>query len=137
VADLQHEKTRGDLQTATYIHTHKTGMMFRAACRMGAWCAGADQDEVDLLGDYGLKIGLAFQIVDDLLDVTSSSEELGKHTQKDEVVGKLTYPGILGVEASRERAERLIGEAVSSVGRLGENGEPLRQLARMLAERKS
>jgi geranylgeranyl diphosphate synthase, type II len=137
VADLLNQNTRGTLDTVAYIHTHKTAMMFRAAARMGALCAEAQPVVVDMLGDYGLKLGLAFQIVDDLLDLTSSTEEMGKRTQKDDAAGKLTYPAVVGVEASRRQAQKLIGEAVSTLEELKDAAEPLRYLARMLAERKN
>jgi geranylgeranyl diphosphate synthase, type II len=137
VTDLVGQNTDGDLETVKYIHIHKTAVMFRAATRMGAICAEPDQRYVDLLGDYGLKLGLAFQIIDDLLDVTGTPEELGKQTRKDQQAGKLTYPSVLGVEESRTQAEKLKNEALSIIKPLGEKGQMLQYLAEMLVNRKS
>ncbi len=136
VRDLTWENTPGDLDTVKYIHTHKTAMMFRAAMRMGALCGGAAQKIVDKLGDYGLKLGLAFQIVDDLLDLTGTQEETGKATRKDEQAGKLTYPSVVGIEESRQHADRLLNEAITIIDALGDAAVPLRHLAGMLINRK-
>ena len=135
VADLLKQHTRGSLETVAYIHTHKTAMMFRAATRMGAICADAPQSQVDMLGDYGLKLGLAFQIMDDVLDVTSTPEAMGKGTQKDDQAGKQTYPAIVGLEESERQARTLIDEAIAAVGELGDQAESLCQLAQMFASR--
>lgn len=134
-ADIHHENHQGDLEAVTYIHTHKTAMMFRASARMGAVSARADDDRVELMGDYGLKIGLAFQIVDDLLDLTSSPKAMGKGTQKDGDTGKLTYPLVAGEEISHRHADALIREAIALIEPLGQRGLPLRQLAQMVVER--
>lgn len=135
VRDLTWENTPGDLDTVKYIHTNKTAMMFRAAMRMGAICGGANPRMVDRLGDYGLKLGLAFQIVDDVLDVTGTQEETGKMTQKDEQAGKLTYPSVVGLEESKRHADRLMNEALATINPLGDAGEPLKYLAGMLINR--
>jgi geranylgeranyl diphosphate synthase, type II len=137
VADLQNQNVPGDLNTVAYIHSHKTAMLFRAAARMGALCAGADSRRIGQLADYGLKLGLGFQIMDDLLDVTGTQEETGKRTQKDGQAGKLTYPAILGVEASRRQADTSISEAIATLDELGPAAEPLRLLARSLSHRKN
>jgi geranylgeranyl diphosphate synthase, type II len=137
VEDLLHQNQRGDLETVNYIHTHKTAMMFFAATRMGAMCANAPKKTVDLMGDFGLKLGLAFQIIDDILDVTSSTEEMGKATQKDAQAGKLTYPAVSGLENSRRQTDKYVEEAITSLGPLGDGGEVLRHLARKLARRTS
>ena len=137
VADLLNQGKRGSLETVSYIHTHKTAVMFRAAARMGASCADATPERIDLLGDYGLKLGLAFQIIDDLLDESSSAREMGKHTQKDRAAGKLTYPAVVGHEESRRHADELLEQAVAALAELNEAGEPLRRLARMLGKRKN
>ncbi len=135
VEDLNHQNLGGELEMVQYIHTHKTAMMFRGAARMGAICAEADRREIDTLGDYGLKIGLAFQIVDDILDLTGSVEELGKSPQKDLQAGKLTYPAVMGLEQSQEHAEKLVAEAIEALDDFGDRAEPLRELARMLIQR--
>jgi geranylgeranyl diphosphate synthase type II len=104
---------------------------------MGAVSAGAGQDKIDALGRYGLKLGLAFQIIDDLLDVTSTPEAMGKNTQKDTDAGKLTYPALVGLDESRLLADKYMTEAFAELDLLGEAGESLRQLATMLSERKA
>jgi len=137
VADLQSHKTAHDLDHVNYIHRHKTALLFRAAARMGALCAEAKPGQVELLGEYGLKLGLAFQITDDLLDVTGSAEEMGKNTQKDAQAGKLTYPAVAGLEESQQQAQNLIDEATAHLTEFGPHAEPLRRLARMITNRKS
>ncbi len=124
------------------IHRHKTGALIRASCRMGALCglgaAGARQEGSDILNGvtrYGEALGLMFQITDDLLDATTTSEQAGKRTRKDGEAGKLTYPGILGVEPSRAEVEKLRGMALDSVRALGDNGAGLQALCEALARR--
>lgn len=117
------------------IHRHKTGALLRAACRMGARCAGARRATLDALTEYGDAIGLMFQIVDDLLDVTQSAEHIGKATHKDSEAGKLTYPGLLGVDRSRVEVERLHESARFALEPLGSAADPLRSLAHDLAIR--
>lgn len=136
VADLQSHNTPRNIDNVDYIHTHKTAIMFRAAARMGALCAHADPRQTDALGDYGLKLGLAFQVTDDLLDVTGTAEELGKHTRKDEKAGKLTYPAVVGLEKSQQRTRNLIDQAIAALADFGPDAEPLRYLARMITTRK-
>ncbi len=137
VADLTWHSGPGDLEAVKYIHVHKTAMMFCAATRMGAICAEADERFVDMLGDYGLKLGLAFQIIDDLLDLTGTPEEMGKQTQKDQQAGKLTYPMVLGTDESQRQAQKLMDEAVAVIRPLGAAALPLRHLAGMLVNRKN
>jgi geranylgeranyl pyrophosphate synthase len=81
------------------VHRNKTGALLRAACRMGALCGRADEEAMDCLTRYGESVGLMFQVVDDLLDVTQTTEHIGKATGKDEALGKLTFPGLLGTHA--------------------------------------
>ena len=125
------------LETVNYVHTHKTAMLFQAAARMGGICADAPEPQLEALADYGIKFGLAYQITDDLLDITGSTESMGKRTQKDEKAGKLTYPAVVGVEKSRQKARNLVEEAVADLADLGEAAEPLRHLARMIINRNS
>lgn len=123
------------------IHRHKTGMLIRAACRMGALCGldgahGASRlDPIGAITAYADDIGLMFQIVDDLLDVTQSTDHLGKKAGKDHDAGKLTYPGLMGVEGSRAEVARLHEHALHAIEPLGESAEPLRQLSTYLAVR--
>ena len=123
-----------------YIHTNKTAKMFRCAAAMGAICGGAapasnKQGQFDCLCEYGLKIGLGFQIADDILDVCASSEHLGKTAGKDEKAGKMTYPAVLGLEGSRQLAKKLADEAVAALQPFGQKADTLRQLAIALLER--
>ena len=126
-----------DIPTLQYIHTHKTGALFSAACRLGAIAGGAAEDVVSNLGKFGLKIGLAFQVVDDLLDETQGSEELGKKSGKDRARGKATYPRLLGHSESRRRVEELSEEARTIARSFGERGESLDHLSRFLVSRSS
>lgn len=136
--DLEAEGSEGvDLPTLQYIHTHKTGALFAACCRMGGVAGGGTREQIGRLGKFGAKIGLAFQIVDDLLDVTGVAEKLGKATGKDLGRGKATYPGILGVEESRRRVEELAGDAQQIAGAFGDAGEGLALLARLVTDRSS
>jgi len=123
------------LEIVNYVHTHKTAMLFQAAARMGGICADAPETQLEALSDYGIKFGLAYQITDDLLDITGTAEAMGKRTQKDEKAGKLTYPSVVGVEKSRQKAASLIEEAVADLAELGEAAEPLRHLARKIINR--
>lgn len=135
IADLKAEKNAGSKKILQYIHTNKTGKMFRCAAAMGAICGGADQGQFNCLCEYGLKVGLSFQIADDLLDVCASSEQLGKTAGKDERAGKATYPAILGMQKSRQLAKRLADEAVAALEPFGPKADPLRQLAVAMLQR--
>jgi geranylgeranyl diphosphate synthase type II len=117
------------------IHRRKTGALFTASLRLGAIVGGADSRSLAALTEYGDHLGLAFQIVDDLLDVDGNSEDLGKQTGKDDRRGKLTFPGLLGVAESRRRAETLIAGARAALAPLGERGAALALLAAFVLER--
>jgi len=117
------------------IHRHKTGALIRCACRLGALSAGARDGELDGITRYAEAIGLMFQVVDDVLDVTQTSEHLGKTAHKDAQQGKLTYPALLGIDASRDEVERLHKEACDALEPLGPAAEPLRALSLWLARR--
>ncbi|HMB02922.1 MAG TPA: farnesyl diphosphate synthase [Isosphaeraceae bacterium] len=136
MADLQAEgRTRGTLDALEAIHRRKTGALLRAALRMGAIAAGADEASRQALDAYGHAVGLAFQIIDDLLDVQGDEAKLGKRARKDSGLGKWTYPGFLGIQGSRVRAGQLADEAVEALAPLGVHGARLRALARDLLER--
>lgn len=135
VADLRAEKTAGDLQGLRYIHTQKTAKVFRGAAAMGAICAGADPDQLKSLGDFGLTLGLVFQITDDILDVSGFSSQLGKTAGKDRIAGKLTYPALVGLEESRRIAQDLTGQALAALAPFGSRSERLCQLATALLDR--
>lgn len=117
------------------IHRRKTGAMFLVSLRLGALTAKADARQMKMLEDYGRALGLAFQIADDLLDVNGDERAVGKRVGKDASRGKLTFPGLLGVEESRRRAERLIAQACDALAPLGPPAERLVALARYVVER--
>ena len=137
VADLEAEGKKVGADTVDDIHAHKTGALIRTSLRVGAMLCGADPSAVRALSVAGADLGLAFQIVDDILDVVSSSEELGKTAGKDQIQQKATYPAIHGIEASRARAAFLIGEADEALAPLGPRAEPIRALGRFILERKA
>jgi geranylgeranyl pyrophosphate synthase len=124
-----------DAQKLQLIHRNKTGMLIRASCRMGAMCGSADGPALAGVTKYAEDIGLMFQIVDDLLDVTQTTAHLGKKAGKDSDAGKLTYPGVLGVDRSRAEVIRLHEDAIRVLQPFGANAEPLRQLADYMARR--
>lgn len=123
------------------VHEHKTGALLRAACRMGAISAFPDgvvpERVMGPIEAYGSACGLMFQIVDDLLDVEQATEAVGKRTGKDAEAGKLTYPGVLGIEGARAEVWRLGALADRAVEALGPHAEPLRAIAGFLRERTS
>jgi geranylgeranyl diphosphate synthase type II len=137
VADLEAEGRRVGADVVDYIHAHKTGALIRTSLRIGAMLCGADAAQVRALSVAGADLGLAFQIVDDILDVVSSSEELGKTAGKDQIQQKATYPAIHGIEASRARAAFLIRDAEEALRVLGPRAEPIRALGRFILERKA
>jgi geranylgeranyl diphosphate synthase type II len=137
VADLEAEGRRVGADVVDYIHAHKTGALIRTSLRVGAVLCGADAAQVRALSIAGADLGLAFQIVDDILDVVSSSEELGKTAGKDQIQQKATYPAIHGIEASRARAAFLIRDAEEALRALGPRAEPIRALGRFILERKA
>jgi len=136
-ADLAAEGTAADLPALQFIHRHKTAALIRACARMGGIAAGADETRLALLGRYGEKTGLAFQVIDDILDVTVSSESLGKTAGKDTAAGKVTYPSVMGLADARAEAARLTAQAIDALAPLGEAARPLGDLARRLLRRLS
>jgi geranylgeranyl pyrophosphate synthase len=117
------------------MHYLKTGRLITAALELGALAADAAPETRDRLRRYGNHIGLAFQIQDDILDVTATTEALGKPTGSDDRHQKSTFPELMGLEASRKRAETLAEEAIAALGVSEENGEPLARLARFVVSR--
>ena len=117
------------------VHRNKTGALVRAACRMGGYCGNADEASMKCLTEYGEAAGLMFQVVDDLLDVTQTAEHIGKATNKDHDMGKLTYPGLLGVEESHRVVKELEQRALDALEPLGTEADPLRELGRFMAIR--
>ena len=137
VADLESEGKRVSVDAVDYIHRHKTGALIRTALRVGARICGGTPAQIDALSTAGAALGLAFQIVDDILDVVASSEELGKTAGKDQIQQKATYPALCGLEASRARARALIADAEGALAGFGPPAEPIRALGRFILERRA
>jgi geranylgeranyl diphosphate synthase type II len=137
VADLEGEGKPPDAGLLENIHRAKTGALLRASLRMGAIYAGADADQYAALSCYGEHVGLAFQIVDDILDVEESSESLGKTAGKDEQQGKITFPAVYGLEISRRMAEKECARAHQMLERFGARAARLHELADLIVHRKS
>jgi len=136
VVDLEAERSKPDSATLEYIHRAKTAALITASLVSGGLYAGANDCEVANLRMFGRSIGLAFQIVDDVLDVTQTSEQLGKTAGKDTAAEKATYPALFGVEESERKADELVEAAFAELESFGERAETLRELARFLVERK-
>ena len=135
VADLEAEGETVSPELLQYIHSSKTGALIRASVRAGAVMGETSEAQIEALTSYGARIGLAFQIVDDILDMVSSREVLGKTPGKDRSRRKATYPALFGVDESRRRARGLVDEAICSLELFGEEAEHLRELARFFVER--
>jgi len=137
VADLEGEGKPPSAPLLESIHRAKTGALLRASVRMGAIYAGADQRQLDALSRYGEHVGLAFQIVDDILDVEQSSESLGKTAGKDAQQHKITFPAVYGLDESRRMAERERVSAHKALALFGERATRLRELADLIVQRTS
>ncbi len=135
VADLKAEETIGTEENVEYIHINKTAKMFRCAAAMGAICGRGSQKQFDSLCQYGLNIGLAFQIADDILDETASSEQLGKTAGKDLKSAKCTYPAVAGIDKTQEMQGKLTSAAIAALEPFGQKADCLRQLAAVLLQR--
>jgi geranylgeranyl diphosphate synthase type II len=136
VVDLEAEHTKPDLTMLEYIHRSKTAALIAASVVSGGLYAGASHDEVEKLRTYGKSIGLAFQIVDDVLDVTQTSEQLGKTAGKDTAAEKATYPALFGIDQSLKKADALVEEALNPLEGFASRADILKALARFLVERK-
>lgn len=135
VMDILSENKRIDEKTLLYIHRHKTGKLITVSVRVGGVCALADETRIKALSDYGDALGLAFQISDDILDVTGSSEKLGKNVGQDEKLRKATYPSIYGLEPSKVKLREAVEQAAESVAIFGTAGWFLRELAEFVGSR--
>ncbi|HVX66503.1 MAG TPA: farnesyl diphosphate synthase [Bryobacteraceae bacterium] len=135
VADLEGEGQPPTAELLETIHRAKTGALLRASVRMGAIAAGADERQLDALTCYGAHIGLAFQIVDDLLDVEQSSEKLGKTAGKDAQQHKITFPAVYGLEASHRMAGQECAAAHAALAGFGERASRLREVADLIVQR--
>jgi geranylgeranyl diphosphate synthase, type II len=136
VMDLEAEHSKPNAEILDYIHRSKTGALITASLVTGAMYASASVEELDLIRNFGRLAGLAFQIADDILDVTQTSEQLGKTAGKDTAAEKATYPALYGIEASERKAQELVDEARSYLVPFGPKGEILKQLALYLVERR-
>ncbi len=135
VADLEGEGqaiTRAQLR---YIHENKTAALLTACVRLGAMSANATAARLEAMTEFGSALGLAFQVIDDILDVTQTSEKLGKSAGKDVAAQKATYPAVIGLEKSRREAKRLTKQAHKALQVFGAKGDTLRALANHLLER--
>jgi geranylgeranyl diphosphate synthase type II len=133
--DLAHEFEMGGLEELERIHRRKTGAMIRVSLRLGGLVAGAKPAEIAALDYYGERVGLAFQIIDDWLDVQGTEANMGKRIRKDSDHGKLTFPALLGMEESRRRATQLVEEACERISCFGTNAAHLQSLAHYVLER--
>ncbi len=137
VVDLEAEHTQPTLETLEYIHRAKTAALITASAVSGALYAGANDAALASVRSFGQNIGLAFQIVDDVLDVTQTSEQLGKTAGKDSAAEKATYPALFGVEQSLKKADELVNHACAMLDRFGDRAQTLKCLAHFLVERKN
>lgn len=135
VVDIESEGKSIDAETLEYIHIYKTGFLLRACLRCGSILSNAAPEQLAALSRYGSHIGLAFQIVDDILDITGDEASLGKDVGSDINKKKATYPAMFGLEESRKKAEELVKEAIASLEQFDERADPLRGIARFFVER--
>ncbi len=137
VLDIQAENRDIDLAALQNIHKHKTGMLIRAAVRMGAICAGATPTQLDSLTKYAEDAGLSFQIADDVLNVTGTREQLGKDANTDAKRGKKTYPTLCGVDGAKKMADDCTRRAIGRLSAFDAKADPLRELARYITSRRN
>ena len=135
VIDIESEGKEVDLATLQYIHTHKTGAMIRVSVQTGARLGGAEAEAFKAFTRYGERIGLAFQIADDVLDVEGNPELLGKNIGSDQAKRKATYPALMGMEESKRRARELMDLAIEALNPFSEGADPLKAIARFIVER--
>ena len=135
MTDIECEGKTVDLEIVDYIHYHKTAALIEASLLVGAMLADASESDMEIIRNYGRSIGLAFQIVDDILDIVSTTEELGKDAGSDIEKGKATYPSIVGLEKSRERARELYEESIKALDGLTCDTSILRSIAAYIITR--
>ncbi|MEA5515599.1 geranylgeranyl diphosphate synthase CrtE [Nodularia sp. UHCC 0506] len=136
VVDLDSEgKTDISLETLNFIHNHKTAALLEASVVCGGVIAGASSEDVQRLSRYSQNIGLAFQIIDDILDITATQEQLGKTAGKDLIAKKVTYPSLWGIEESRSKAQQLVEAACKELETFGKLAQPLKALAHYITSR--
>ncbi|MFQ5912109.1 MAG: polyprenyl synthetase family protein [Nitrospinota bacterium] len=134
-ADLRFMGKSATAKDVEYIHTHKTAALIRVSAWGGAFLGGGTEEQVGAVGRYGKNVGLAFQIVDDILDEIGDSGVLGKSAGSDQRAEKATYPKVFGIEQSRKMARELVEASLAELSRLGPRGEPLRQIAKFIVAR--
>lgn len=137
VVDLEYEQKQGDEQVLEYIHMHKTAALIRAGLTMGARMMNSSERDYLILKEVGEKLGLIFQVVDDILDVVGDTEALGKQAGADEKHGKLTYPALIGLEQSRERVQSLKNDILALLEPEGARAQLLIDITNELCERES
>jgi geranylgeranyl diphosphate synthase type II len=136
VLDLESEgKSDITAETLSFIHTHKTGALLEASVVSGAILANASEEDITRLSQYAQNIGLAFQIIDDILDITATDEQLGKTAGKDLEAQKATYPSLWGLEKSQAKAQELVKKAIAQLSNYGVKAEPLRAIANYIVTR--
>jgi geranylgeranyl diphosphate synthase type II len=135
VLDVESTGKEIDLPTLQYIHTHKTGAMILVSVRVGARLGGSTGDALKAFTRYGERIGFAFQVVDDILDVEGKVEVLGKKPGSDLSKGKITYPSLVGLEESKKRANEMVSSAIQALDLIGAEADPLREIARFVTSR--
>jgi len=137
VEDIDGESSPPDRDRVERIHAMKTARLIQSACRLGGLAAGAPQSHWDALSAYGHDLGLAFQIMDDLLDVTATTEALGKRAGKDETLEKQTFPRVFGVDTSMALVHQAVDRAKAAIAPMGSKAEPLADIADFVAQRQS
>jgi geranylgeranyl diphosphate synthase type II len=134
--DISSENSEPDRDTLAFIHLHKTAALIAASVKIGGILADSDENISKSLTNYGERIGLAFQITDDILNVEGNTEELGKAAGSDAKMKKMTYPAFYGIEKSRQEAENLVAEAIDALALFSSDADPLREIARYLVQRR-
>jgi geranylgeranyl diphosphate synthase type II len=135
VVDLESEGKPIDAATLEYIHIYKTGFLIRACIRCGGILSQATPRQLNSLSRFGAHIGLAFQIIDDILDITGDEKELGKDVGSDLEKDKATYPALYGLEASRCKADELVKDSIACLEEFDNRADPLREIARFFVQR--
>ncbi len=136
VVDISYEGKDPDPAVVEYIHTHKTGALIAASVTAGTILAGGNEEEVKSINKYGQKIGLAFQIADDILNIEGDRDAMGKEIGGDKLRGKITYPSVFGITESKNIQQKLIDHAIEALNRFDNKADPLRDLARYIINRK-